>query len=110
VSKSYCIDLVDFRLALPIGLNRKPLIRGLGGLDLRAVLQDEGFSDFTRYGSREKLPEGKTGTTWHRMHGIDVNGLRNIIQTAVLGIPREALVDIRPLGRRSKRYLLTFTY
>jgi len=91
--------LKGFRIGLPIGLEEKVLERGVGALDLIAVLQDEGFNDFVTF-----------GTTWRKMYGYDFQGLRDLVAGETLGIPRNAKVTIKPIGHPSKLYILTFDY
>lgn len=100
MSKSFCVDLLDYSLVLPIGGTERSLERGLDTLDLISVLMDEGFTQFSRF-----------GTTYHRMRGIDKNSFREQIATASLGVPRESSVCIRKLGvGNAGRYLVTFNY
>lgn len=99
MSKSFCVNLFDYSIVLPIGGTERSLDRGLDTLDLISVLMDEGFSNYNRF-----------GTTYHRMYGIDVNSFREKIASMTLGIPRGADVDIRQIGQGNGRYLVTFNY
>lgn len=99
MSKSFSVDLNDFQLMVPIAGGIRTLERQLDTLDLISVLMDEGFSDYVGY-----------GTTYHRMHGYDLSSFREQVKAQTLGIPREATVDIRLLGRIRGKYLVTFHY
>ena len=98
MAKSFHVDLADFALHLPIGGSANALERILDVIDVTSVLIDEGFSCF------EDSP------TYHRIRGHDLNGLRQQIVSASLGIPRHATVSIKRIGNSQNKVLVTFQY
>lgn len=98
MAKIFSVDLKGFALHRPIGKGPEALERTLDVTDLTSVLFDEGFSNF------DNAP------TYHRMHGIDLNSLREQIAAYSIGVPRSATVHIKRLGNVRDKVLVTFRY
>lgn len=98
MAKIFSVDLKGFTLHRPIGKGPEHLERTLDVTDLTSVLFDEGFSNF------DNAP------TYHRMHGIDLNSLREQVASYAIGIPRSATVEIKRLANIRDKVLVTFRY
>ena len=98
MSRSFCVDFKYYVLNRSIGNNENVLYRNLSPLDLISILYDEGFQNF------------ENNPVYVPIHGNDINGLREQVRLAVVGVPRNAYVSIRTLGGQSTKVLLTFTF
>lgn len=82
------MDFNAYTIYQSIGNKENRSERKIGLNDLVCALLGEGFSNFaTRYG-------------FSKSYGFDVNGFKDQIASAVLGIPRDALVKVESLGKR----------
>lgn len=98
MSRSFSVDLRQFTLGRPIGLDESCLERRIDVTDVISVLMDEGFTDFNE------------PRAYHRMHGYDRENIREQMSDKLLGIPREAYVSITASGKDRVHLLISFDY
>jgi hypothetical protein len=98
VSRSFSLDLKSYTLDLPVGLDQSALNRPVTATDLHSILVDEGFNSF----------ESSRG--YHRMWGHDINALRDQVASKLLGVPRDAVVNIQTFGKLRHQVLVTLKY
>lgn len=98
MSKSFSIDLSQFSLCRTIGVGEKILQGAIGPYEVSQVLISLGYVNLNEYS--EILP--------FRFGVIPM--LNETLESATLGIPTSARVDVKRLGGNSQRLLLTFIY
>lgn len=98
MSKSFSIDLTPFSLCRPIAGGERILQRAIGPYEVSQVLIDLGYNNLNEY----------SGVLPFRFGFIP--SLNETLMQATLGIPTTAQVDVKRLGGKSQRLLLTFTF
>lgn len=98
MSKSFSMRLSDYTIARPIGVQEVVLNRTVDMTDVVTLLSDEGFINF----NEER--------TIHKVHGRDLSNLRERIADQVIGVPRDAYVDIDAYGPGSDFLVIKFNY
>lgn len=97
MSKSFSVDLNDYTLYRPIGNKQAPLKQRVDRSDVIAVLNGLGYSNVDERGM---IPP--------RFGNVDQ--LNDCLALATIGIPTNAVVRCRALGRSLTKLLFTFTY
>ena len=98
MSKSFSIDLTPFSLCRPIAGGEKILQRAIGPYEVSQILIDLGYNNLNEYS--EVLPF---------RFGV-IPSLNETLAEATLGVPTTARVDVKRMGGKSQRLLLTFIY
>lgn len=98
MSKSFSIDLTPFSLCRPIAGGEKILQRAIGPYEVSQILIDLGYTNLNEYS--EVLPF---------RFGV-IPSLNETLAEATLGVPTTARVDVKRMGGKSQRLLLTFIY
>ena len=98
VSKSFSIDLTPFYLCRPIAGTERILQRAIGPYEVSQVLMDLGYSNLNEYS--EVLPF---------RFGV-IPSLTDTLTEATLGVPTSAQINVKRMGGKSQRLLLSFIY
>lgn len=98
MSKSFSMRLSDYTIARPIGVQEVLLNRTVDMTDVITLLSDEGFINFNEI------------RTIHAVHGRDLSNLRERISCQVMGVPRDAYVEIDAYGPQSDFLVIKFNY
>lgn len=95
--KSFSMDLNQFTLYRSIGSEKDLLKTRVDRSDIIACLNQLGYSNIAERGMVRAR------------HGI-IPSLEDIMAGATLGIPSNARVEVRVVGRQSNHLLFTFIY
>lgn len=98
MSKSFSIDLTPFALCRSIADGQKILQRAIGPYEVSQELLSLGYNNLDEYADIRPT-----------RFGI-IPSLNETLANACLGIPTSAKVNIKRMGGKSQRLLLTFTY
>lgn len=98
MSKSFSIDLKHYALTRTIGLGEKILRRPVDTYDVIQTLNDLGYNHLDEQGG---VATGGFGL---------IPDLEATLQSATLGVPTNARVNMRRMGNRKNLLLITFTF
>lgn len=98
VSRSFHVDIKQFSLTRVLGAEKTVSSRKLDVTDLMSVLIEEGFNDF------------EEPRTYIRMSGYDLEGLREQVVSNLLGVPCDAFVSIKAVGKHKNHLTVSFDY
>ena len=97
MSKSFSVDLNQYTLYRPIGSDKKMLEGRVDRSDVVACLNDMGYNNISEVG----VARARFGV---------IPFLEDSLAGATLGVPTNAYVDVKAMGRAGNQLLITFKF